>query len=223
MLPTNSRPLTLTVSSEKFASIWMSCILDKTSDMTKLLEVVHPFISKWERLLTDKEETKDINYVALCRMLSPTNPEEAREKISTWLESVQTPSSIYDELIYLFIERVRRIKYKPKLAKPLAVEYIVASDFRMGLNHLIRGACRRIKRDAFTKADSYEKIEIPVLVEPADYLLIENLDLDRWESYLLHLLKQGFSSVERSQLTHFHRRSLHTQEQNLWHLLKQKL
>ena len=200
----------------------MSCILDKTSDMTRLLEVIDPFISKWEDLLTGKEETKDINYIALCRMLSPKDPAIAIEKISSWVQSIHAPGSVYDELVYLFIERVRRIKYKPKLAKPLAIEHIVANDFRMGLNHVIRGACRRIERDAFTKAESYEKIEIPVLVEYADYLLIENLNLDRWESYLLHLLKQGFSSVERSQLTHFHRRSLYTQEQNLWHLLKQK-
>ena len=221
LLQKNTRPLPLGIPSEDFSEEWKKCIGDPNSDLTFLFELMDPVFTHWSNFLSRKTLENDINFNTLCRLLSE-DADEALKMIDDWINWIeQNSSSLEDELKYIFLERTRKIRYEPTLARPVMVEYIVAKDFKLGIYHRIRSICRYIKRDAFFYLDPSD-FEIATTFKMKDFLLIKNLDLNAWQSYLLYLLKEGYTSVERSNLTKTHRRNLYNEEKEIWQLLNQK-
>ena len=131
-LPTNRRPLPLKVESSIFVNTWKACIADKQSDLTYVLCMMEPVFVHWERLLKARDLKEDINFLTLCRMLDP-DPSVALNKIKKWVAWAESSSSVKEELIYIFIERMRKFKYSPSSASDRMVEYVVAKDFKRGL------------------------------------------------------------------------------------------
>jgi len=218
---TSTRPLPLEVDSKIFAQEWLKCISNKSANLTNLLEMMQPVFNTWKTQIIQKENINEINFVTLCRLLSP-KPNEALEKINSWAEWVDDNSTIINELQYIFIERIRKFKHKPTSAKPIMIEYIVARDFKLGIYHHIRKILRLINRDAIYSLEDKYDFEIAVTFKIPDYLLLHNIGLTPWQSYLFYLLKQGYSSTARSKLTKLHRRNLHKEEKQIWLLLKRK-
>tara|TARA_B100000700_G_scaffold278126_1_gene326022 strand:+ start:78 stop:752 length:675 start_codon:yes stop_codon:yes gene_type:complete len=217
---TKSRPLNLSVKPEEFAQEWLTCITDNKSDLTSLLKMMEPAFLHWTKVLKE-ERIDDIFVVALAQMLDK-NPKEAKKKISNWVEWSQDNSTIYAELQYIFIERVRKIKYKPVLAKPFAIELLVAKDFRIGLHSQIRSKNRLIDREALYH-EQQKDFDIAVTFTLPDFFVIRNIfKANRWSSYLFHLITQGFSSVKRAELTKTKRRNLYTKEKEIWDSLKKR-
>lgn len=221
-LPQNCRSLPLHVDGGEFSKEWLRCISDKESDLTELIEMMQPVFQHWKRKLLSIDMKDDINYLTLCRLLSPDS-DKALKLIKNWIDWAEINSTIIEELEYLFVIRTRKFKYKPALARSSMIEYIVARDFKHGLYHHIRFANRLKERDALYHSESIENIEIAVEFDTPDYFLLDAIKNNEWDSYLFHLISQGYTSVERSTLTKIHRRNLYKEEKEIWDLAKQKL
>ena len=98
-------------------------------------------------------------------------------------------------------------------------------DLKLGIYHHMRYILRLLKREALYHADIDNTFEIPMLTETPDFLLLNKIDigLNKWQSYLFHMIREGYTSVQRSELTKIHRRNLYNEEQKIWHLIKQTL
>jgi len=221
-LPKNMRSLPLTVDGRVFSEEWLKCIGDPKSDLTKLIEMMKPVFIHWEKKLLSLDLSDDINYLTLCKLIS-LNLDEALKHINIWIEWAVNTSSIQEELEYIFIQRMRKFKYKPALAKPGMIEYIVARDFKLGIHHHMRSINRLATRDALFTAESLEDYDIIDEVDFPDFFLLETIKGNDWNSYLFHMIANGYTSTERSQIVKIHRRNLYKEEQQIWQLLKQKL
>ena len=104
------RPLPLEVESSYFAEVWKRCTKDKTSDLTELMQIMDPAFDKWEDFLVKRDLDIDINYLTLCRILSP-DPELALKKIASWVEWADTSSSVKEELQLIFRESAENALY----------------------------------------------------------------------------------------------------------------
>jgi hypothetical protein len=220
-LPTDRRALPLQADSSIFVASWKQCILDKKSDLTEVLEMMEPVFIRWEELLTLRDLREDINFLTLCRMLDP-DPEIALAKVKKWTEWAETSSSIKDELIFIFIERVRKLRYPPASASNKMVEYIVAKDFKRGIHHHIRAITRLKSRDALFYSETFDENEFEKYITYPDYFVLNMLRSNKWNSYLFHLISEGYTIGQRSELTKLHRRNLYKEEKKLCRLAKQK-
>jgi len=220
-LPTNCRPLNLNHSSEEFSQEWRNCILDASSDLTCIIDMMEPAFLHWGKVFLKKEHEPDMLYTTLCKLLS-SEKAKAEEKITLWLDWVDKNSTLEDEFKFIFIERVRKFKYIPEQATPIMVEFIVAKDFKYGIYHQIRSVTRLLKRDALFSANFENDFEISVFEEPADILLLKTIEINtnNWQSYLFSLLKRGYTSIKRSEFTKIHRKTLYNEETKLWEHLK---
>ena len=184
--------------------------------------MMEPVFDRWEHFLLRKNYDIDINFLTLCRMLS-ADPDLALSKIDNWIEWAQSSSSIKEELQLIFLERVRKIKYTPDIASDKMVEYVVARDFKRALHHHIRAINRLRYRDCLFHADIFDEIEIEAYTEEVDFWVLDRIKSNKWNSYLFHLISEGYTSVQRSELTKIHRRTLYNEEKKLCQLLKPKL
>jgi len=221
-LPTNIRPMSLEVSSEIFVSEWGRCIADKKSDTTELMKMIKPFVADWETQLRQQAQETNLHYTTLCKLLSKSIP-ESLSMVRCWVSWAESTSSIENELTYLFLERVRRFKYYPTLAKPTMVEYVIARDYKLGLNHFIRNVWKRHNRDAHLTAEYGVDYDIEIEYAYPDPFLFNKTHLNQWQVYLLNLMLTNYNTTERSDLTHMHRRNLHVEEKNIWDSIKQRL
>lgn len=222
-LPTNSKPFPPEVCTADFEKEWLACIGENTSNLTKLLKIMEPTFEHWENLLLGKCDRHDIGFITLCQLLDK-EPSESLAKINCWTSWIKNNSDIKSELRYIFVERVRKFKYKPSLAAPIMVEYIAARDFKLGIYHQIRATHRLSKREAIFYIDDYE-FDIISELELPDYLLLKNIgaELNNWQSYLFFLIQQGYTSTKRSELTRTDRRNLYKEERKIWQSIKQML
>ena len=220
-LPTNRRPLPLKVESSIFANTWKACIADKQSDLTYVLCMMEPVFVHWEKLLKAKDLKEDINFLTLCRMLDP-DPSVALSKIKKWVAWAESSSSVKEELIYIFIERMRKFKYTPSNASDRMVEYVVAKDFKRGLHHHVRAINRLKARDALFYSETFDENDFGINTVFPDFYVLNIIKSNTWNSYLFHLISEGYSTVERSELTKLHRRNLYKEEKKLCQLAKQK-
>ena len=220
-LPTNRRSLPLKVSSSIFANAWKICVTNKQSDLTDILDMMKPVFAHWEKLLTRQAIEDDINFLTMCRMLDP-DPQKALFKIKQWVMWAENTSSIEEELCLIFIERIRRIRYIPSLASDKMIEYVVSKDYKLGLHHHIRAINRLKMRDALYYSEQLEDDDFTIEVTFPDFFLIKKIQSNDWNSYLFHLISEGYSTIERSELTKLHRRNLYKEEQKICHLVKLK-
>lgn len=213
----------LVVTSEEYAQEFKLAVASADSDITKLLEVSQPYLDQWEQQLTHVDTEKELNYIILCRLLSPKEPEKALEMIAAWVKWAETSSSVKEELQYLFLQRIRRFKYSPTLARPVTIEYVIARDFKYGLHHFISYAYAKRQRDALDRAESTDTIELSYVPTIPDYLLMNNMKLNRWQSYLFQLMLDRDTSTSRAKLSHYKRSNLFHEEKKIWQLLNKKL
>ena len=97
-------------------------------------------------------------------------------------------------------------------------EYVIAKDFRDRLKDLIlRSHSHPI--DVPHPAPTFQDMETED--KHPDYLLLETLGLNEWESYLLELLKMGMNAMDIAALTHLPRKTFANEETHLWHRLRQ--
>ncbi|HCT51059.1 MAG TPA: hypothetical protein DF712_01240 [Balneola sp.] len=218
IMPTNTRAMPLACSPQVFVNEYFKCWQDPNRATDFLYELIQPFLKHWERMLREHSYQKDLNYIALCRRLYPiaNDPQTLLQK---YVEHADQVSSVQEELEILFFIRLRSLRYYPKKAAPRMAEYVIAKFFRDRL------------KDKITHSRNHP-IDIPVPelifkllatedVHP-DHLLLKNLGLDRWESYLLELLKLGMNTMEISALTHLPRKTFANEGNHIWHKLKEK-
>lgn len=217
IFPTSSRAMPLKCKPEVFVTEYKACWEDPDRPTDQLYQLVRPFLQHWAIMLQGRGEIKDINYVALCRRLYP-NTQNPIEMIEAWCSTAEQTTSVMEELEMLFFSRLRRLNYYPKRASARMAEYVIAKDFRDRLKDLIVKAYKRpldLPVGAITSSLTVED-SIP------DYLLIKNLGLNEWESYMLELLKLGRPTAEIAALTHIPERTLLREEQYLWSRLSTK-
>lgn len=219
-LPVNVRPMPLKVSSEVFTNEWERCWRDEGSDLTKLHRMVRPFLLHWEAMLTRPEYPKDINYVTLCRLVSPDSVERALNLIDSWVRAATQSSSVYEELEMLFVERVRTLNYFPGFAKPLMAEFVIARDYKLALRHKIVAILTQAGAEITYGMDPQDPSLIPTSHPFPDTLLVKNLDLDPWESYLLELVRRGCALKDMEALTHIPTEHIFYEEKAIWRKLE---
>ncbi len=220
-LPTNRRSLPLEVESPAFADVWKACIKNQKSDLTVIMQMMEPVFACWQQQLIKQDLKTDMMFLTLCQMLDP-DPEEALSKVTKWVEWAESSSSVIEELRYIFIERIRKIKYEPSSASDKMIEYIVAKDFKRGLYHHIRAINRLKARDALFYSEMFDEEEFATYIVLPDHYMLNIIKSNQWNSYLFHLISQGYTTVERSELTKLHRRNLYKEEKKLCQLLKLK-
>ena len=218
ILPTDSRAMPLDCTSSEFATEYLACRQNPDRPTDHLYSLVQPFFAHWVKMLTQSDYPKDLNYIALCRRLYP-RAEEPSELLGYYVSWAEQTSSLQEELELLFFERLRALRYYPKLASPKMAEYVIAMDFRNYLkDQIVRSKAFPI--DIPSPEITFEALE----VEDAhpDHLLLKNLGLSDWEEYLLQLLRLGMSTLEISILTRLPRKTFAKEEQYIWHRLRQK-
>ena len=218
ILPTDTRSMPLRCEPEEFAQEYHACRQNPDRPTDNLYRLVTPFFEHWDQMLRDHNQPKDINYAALCQRLVPTGetPFELLNHYVNWADQV---SSVREELELLFFERLRHIRYYPTAANPRMVEYVVAMDFRNYLKNRIQYSGRH-PIDIPSPELTFSSLEVED-VHP-DHLLLKNLGLDAWESYLLTLMKKGLSALEIAELTRLPRKTFAQEESEIWHKLKTK-
>jgi len=218
VLPTNTRAMPLGCTAQDFVEEYFECWSNPDRTTDKLYKLVTPLFEHWERMLRDPDYEKDLNYVALCRRLYPLS-EDPQALLRDWVEYADLQSSVREELELLFFNRLRALRYYPKRAAPKMAEYVIAKDFRDRLKDVIvRSGNPPI--DVPPPACTFTAMEVED-VHP-DHLLLKNLGLDMWESYLLELLKLGMTTMEISALTHLPRKTFANEENQLWHRIRTK-
>lgn len=216
------RPMPLNVSTETFIGEWGRCIDDKASDTTELIKMLQPFVTHWESQLRNQTQAYHINYVTLCKLLS-SDIDSSLSMIRAWLNWADNTSTVQNELTFLFLERVRKFKYYPTLAKPIMVEYVIARDFKLALRQYITSIWRKTNRDAHFQAEYDVDYDEEIVYDYSDSIIVRDLKLDSWQNYLIDLILSNYSTVERSNLTLMHRRNLYTEENKIWDLIRLKL
>lgn len=222
ILPKNQKPLSLKTNSQSLVQEWKSVCLDKRSDLSKLCKLIEPSLQTWANILTTGKYYKDINTYTLARLLSPSI-DLSHKMIHAWINEVETTSSLMDELNLLFIERVRAVKYIPKAKSDLIIEYVIARDLKLALkDKIVQYWNKRINFSAFERYCNYTFSQTHYDKLP-DYYLLNIIKQDYWMYYLCCLLHEGYTSIQRSDLTKIKRQNLHREEKQLWHLLRSKL
>ena len=218
ILPTDSRAMPLDCTSKEFVTEYLACRLDPERPTDELYRLVTPFFDHWVRMFREHDYPKDINYIALCRRLYPRD-QEPIETLRYYIRWADQTSSLREELELLFFERLRGLRYYPKAAHPKMAEYVIAMDFRNYLkDQIVSSIAHPI--DIPSPELTFNSLE----VEDAhpDHLLLKNLGLDAWESYLLELLKLGMNTMEISALTRLPRKTFAKEENQIWLRLRQK-
>lgn len=213
----------LEVSSTQFAAAWKKCFESKRSDLTELFEVIQPFILHWEQLLTNIEYEKDIHYISMCSRLSH-DEESALVMIKVWLRYLEELGvSVKEELEFIMMRKIRNFRFFPEKAEPAVAEWAFAQYFKMGLLDQIQAVVK--------KRSVIRTVSIDLLEENHEYayhssypdeMLVRNLNLDSWDSYLLYLLRQGINSSGMSALMHMPRATFFEEERFLWDSLRQR-
>lgn len=221
LLPTNVRPLQLDVSSEEFAAEWESCVKNRASDLTQLIQMMQPAFNYWIQLLKGKADSRhDINYVTLCNLLNKQEPNKATSRIKAYVGFRGT--DLFWELQMLFIRRLRKMRFFPALARPIAIEYIVARylkwDTWLDIKR-VEASNRHLE-----KATLY--FNPPTIYEPDYNKIVLSREIrdefDDFQYYLYYLIMEGFNLAERTCILNYDRRNLYKEESKIWHHLKQK-
>jgi hypothetical protein len=217
ILPTNQRPIpTLKVTSKEFTREWEACWKDQSRDITYLTSIATPLIDHWEALLTKPEYPRDIGFISLCALLDNTNMDSALQIVSSWVHWAEQLTSVREELEILFIEHIRKARYYPRLARPVMAEYVIARDFKSRLVSKIK-----LHRHPDFEHDTHSPDTILCIVpEYPDYLMLKNLGLSNWESYLLKMMKERYSVLEISKLNRIPRETQYYEEKEIWDYLK---
>lgn len=199
----NKKNLPSSIDSELFKKLWIEALEDKDSDVTELLKLLDPFFQKLiDQILTFRQ--LDFNFVSLCQYISP-DPTQAATKIKNW---VKNSDSIYSDMIYCFMKRLRAVKKIPKNGRPLMVEYYFITDFKYELSK-------------FIKKQKYN-INNPIKQEYSEVKLNITFD-NNWQKYLYNLYMQGYNNSEISQLTKISRKTIIKEGKKLCQCLKHKL
>jgi hypothetical protein len=216
-MPTAQRPMpTLEVNSEQFTTEWRRCWENPAYDMSYLVQIATPFIVYWESLLT-KPGPKDINYVSLCSLLSH-NQNQAVSDISKWIEYAEQTTTLREELIMIFVEHVRTANYYPTFASARNSEFVIARDYKLRIKLAIQQS-RTEEIDYCRNATSLD--QLATADYHPDHLLIKNMGLDQWESYLLSWFKTGRATFDIAKTIHVPTETLKREEKYLWDYLKQ--
>ncbi len=214
IFPTEIHALHLEVDAREFMQEWKTCIQDRTHDMSKLLNILEPYINHWNLLLTDPEYPKDIQITTLYSRLDKYDF-GGLALVQAWVSRIEDLKS---ELRYIACEVIRHTQYYPSHAKPIMAEYVFALLYRNYLRDYIR---RELETDLIVLTDD-ETILNSEIIEPEnqDAMLLEAATGNRWERYLLYLISNGFSTLEIASIVKLPRETFYYEEKHLWEQLR---
>lgn len=221
-LPKNQKPLSSDTDTSALVAEWKSVCLDHTSDLTNLYKIIKPSLLHWEKVLKSGRYIEDINIYTMLKLLS-SDLEKGTRILKTWVAETQRTSSIVDELTLVFVERMRSVKYIPRANSDRIIEYVIARDLKFGLKDHILSFWASYSRQRQTAAQKYALEDTEYYDKLPDYYLVDTIRKDYWLYYLCSLIYEGYTSIQRSELTHIKRQNLYREEKELWHLLKSKL
>jgi len=160
-----------------------------------------PFLEYWVSMLTDPSTEPDLTYQKLhLRLKAISNlgatPEEA---IARWIRHAEQVSSVYEELALIYFRTIRQPKYIGRGVRPEVGLVLFSNYFRSILKREIANN-RDPLVDAARLGDRFpERIHED---GHTDHLLIKNLNLSIWESYLLEIMRYSPTGLEISRRTH---------------------
>jgi hypothetical protein len=178
------RAMPLSCSAGQFYHEWHQCWEDETRDTTRLFELVEPFIQRWADHLRNPTEAQEINFVSLMGLLQSNG--DPFELVHNWTTIQDTNSSVEEELRFLFLERLRGIRFWiARHSSATYYEYMIARDFKLFLRNRIRD-CWTATRERPT-----QYIELAYEPEYPDWFMIQHLGVNHWHSYLGDYILEG--------------------------------
>lgn len=221
-LPKNQKPLSNDTDTSALVAEWKNVCLDKKSDLTTIYQIVRPALLHWESILKSGNYIEDINIYTLLKLLS-SDIKRGLKILKTWVTEIERTSSILDELTFVFIERIRNVKYIPRANSDIIIEYVIARDLKFGLKDHILSFWATYRRNNPSIKTDIEVEDLEYYDKLPDYYIIDTIKKDYWLYYLCSLIYEGYTSIQRSELTHIKRQNLYREEKELWQLLKSKL
>lgn len=213
VLPTNTRAMPLSVSSEEYTEEWRACWSDPQRDLLALYEMSEPWLDHWVNLITDPMYPKDLNYISLCARLSIESPGNALTKIKEWQSSITC--DLKEELTMLLFVHVRTANYYPKFCRsPHIAEFVIARGFNYALQKEIDKIERSPKIDYVDNRVIFDLQSVND--NEIDWLLLSNLGLSNWESYIFDMVRNGQTINEISKYCHIPRETFYYEEKEIW-------
>jgi hypothetical protein len=220
LCPTNQRPCPgFTVPSEVFTNAWYKVWKNRNSDITELLEISKELITYWEKLLTNPDYPKDINYITLCQLISGS-PKKAINLIKRYVIWCKDRSSVFEELQLLLINYIRNCNYFPAKASYVMAEYVIMNNFKYRLGDEIRRGLRLKQSELLIRSRSRSIPEEEVEDNYTDVFLLKNLNLNDFESIILDYELAGYNLNEIGKLIYHHREYFYYKEKDLWHRIR---
>jgi hypothetical protein len=183
------------------------CFLDPLRDTTSLLTSIEPFLKVWINNLTYFPQ--ELQTYALLRQISPDIC-DAIEKTRTWVRDIETTHSLKEELQMQFLTLLRKLKYYPKEAKSIQVQYLIAQNFRRNLKDHIKWNRPKITR-----------LDCPTPIREhnfPDFFYLKHLRLTLWEEQILAYILRGYSAREIAKITETSVTIINQKVRNLWEL-----
>jgi len=221
-LPNSQKPLSSDTDTSALVAEWKSVCLDHSSDLTNIYTIIKPSLVHWEKILSSGRYIEDINIYTLVNLLSE-DVNQGAIILKTWVSETKRTSSILDELTFIFIKRMRKVKYIPRANSDKIIEYVIARDLKLGLKDEILSFWSRYRRENSFNVNEISTDNFVYYDKLPDYYLVDTIKKDYWLYYLCSLIYQGYTSIQRSELTHIKRQNLYREEKELWHLLKSRL
>ena len=214
IFPSDIHALHLEVPIEEFIFEWKACIADKKRDLSRIIEILEPYLQHWKNLLTDEYYEKDVQYATLYQRLTETDG-FSYDLISLWIES----TDLDRELRYIALEVLRNSnQYYPKAARPKMVEYVFAYPYRAYLRKYIK-AQLRAECIAFVDDETILAREATEQGQP-DVFIIKSAGSNRWEEYLFYLISNGFTTMEIAEVVRLPRETFYYEEREVWEQIK---
>ena len=214
VFPTEIHALHLKTDSKTFVEEWKACVENKKHDMSKLLNIIEPYVIHWYNLLTDKNYPRDIQISCLYTSLD-SKESYGIDKVEAWVEKTD---DLKEELRYIACEVIRATQYFPGTTRTIMIEYIFAVLYRNYLKDHIKRQLRDIQVVFLPEELILEKQTIEQ--ECNDVFLLDNATSSRWERYLLYLIYNGHSTSEISSIVKLPRETFYYEEKHLWEKLK---
>jgi hypothetical protein len=208
----NEPPMCLAGTYGQFKEEWLKVWTNRSADSTALLSLGKPFIENWEKQLLMKSASPDFHYQTLHMRLEGSGY-DPHILIQRWVASISSVSSVKEELELLFLKLARTNGWFPKAASPQNTAYLFAHMFKGYLQREITNSLDPLV-DAFYMVNIEECV--PIEDTHPDYLHIQALCLDQWDSYLLLMIRQGYDRTSMSELTHIPEHIVRLERKVIW-------
>jgi hypothetical protein len=193
---------------------WTKLKEDKAKDLSYMLFLCDPWLEEWKAELEIAQPFPRHQTQFLLMSLEPAG--EPRGLIEYWLKQIDNSGgTLKEELEVLLIELVRSKYWIAKMGflNPRCCAQVVATLYRYKIRNLITQTNSKVDYVPVVDIEEYTQ---PWIDSEVDTLLIENLGLSSWNSYIFEMYKRGYNREEMMTYSHYPQHIIRQEQQELW-------